>query len=129
MIFLAGALTGYSSFASPGTGGAIFVKFSGAKLYHNTFTGNWVTAGGNEASIGGAVAGKLVEFCFLMLHFFNVQCERFPLSLLLLIRPPPLPNSIFAFPHISVFRIFLCISTEAWSNYGTLPFFGELCVR
>jgi hypothetical protein len=48
---------GYSSFASPGTGGAVYVKFSAAKMSHNTYTGNWVSAGGNEASIGGAVAG------------------------------------------------------------------------
>lgn len=48
---------GYSSFASPGTGGALYVKFSAAKLLSNTFKHNWVTAGGNEASIGGAVAG------------------------------------------------------------------------
>eukprot|EP01032_Pedospumella_encystans_P016013 gene16013-18288_t len=46
---------GYSSFASPGTGGAIYVKFSAAELLHNVYTENWVSAGGNEASIGGAV--------------------------------------------------------------------------
>ena len=35
----------------------MYVKFSAAKLTHNTFTRNWVSAGGDEASIGGAVAG------------------------------------------------------------------------
>eukprot|EP01034_Spumella_vulgaris_P026873 gene26873-33521_t len=47
---------GYSSFASPGTGGAIYIKFSSAEVDHCEFHNNWVSAGGSEKSIGGAVA-------------------------------------------------------------------------
>ena len=55
------ATIGYSIFASPGTAGAIYVKFSQAQIYECIFDDNWVSAGTSEASLGGAIAGKSVN--------------------------------------------------------------------
>lgn len=47
---------GTSSFAAPGTGGALYIKFSAAIVSNCTFQSNWVSAGGSQVSLGGAVA-------------------------------------------------------------------------
>lgn len=47
---------GRSSYASCGTGGGIYVKFSSAIVNDTIFTENWASAGGKQNSIGGAVA-------------------------------------------------------------------------
>lgn len=60
---------GYSSFASPGTGGAIYIKFSTADVSHCQFHNNWVSAGGSEKSIGGAVASKCGVCDFGLCYF------------------------------------------------------------
>lgn len=47
---------GKSSYASCGTGGAVYAKFSSANINGSTFAQNWASAGGKQNSIGGAVA-------------------------------------------------------------------------
>jgi serine/threonine protein kinase len=47
---------GKSSYASCGTGGAIYAKFSSASINNSTFLQNWASAGGKQNSIGGGVA-------------------------------------------------------------------------
>lgn len=47
---------GKSSYASCGTGGAVYAKFSSATINGSTFAQNWASAGGKQNSIGGAVA-------------------------------------------------------------------------
>lgn len=47
---------GFSSYASSGAGGAIMTKFSTYSISYSTFTGNWVSAGGMQISVGGAIA-------------------------------------------------------------------------
>jgi serine/threonine protein kinase len=47
---------GKSSYASCGTGGAIYAKFSSANINGTTFLQNWASAGGKQNSIGGGVA-------------------------------------------------------------------------
>lgn len=47
---------GKSSYASQGRGGCIYIKFSATEITDCLFDSNWVSAGGKEASFGGAVA-------------------------------------------------------------------------
>jgi hypothetical protein len=49
---------GYSSYASSGAGGAIAFKFSRGDISDCTFQLNWVSVGGSEMSLGGAIAGQ-----------------------------------------------------------------------
>ncbi|RYH22699.1 hypothetical protein EON65_18835 [archaeon] len=47
---------GSASYASAGTGGALYIKFSVANVDNSGFQENWVSAGGSANSLGGAVA-------------------------------------------------------------------------
>eukprot|EP01031_Cornospumella_fuschlensis_P030718 gene30718-37118_t len=47
---------GSASYASAGTGGALYIKFSVANVDNSNFESNWVSAGGSANSLGGAVA-------------------------------------------------------------------------
>lgn len=51
---------GRTSYAACGTGGGLYVKFSAADISDSVFDANWVSAGGSQNSIGGAVASKCV---------------------------------------------------------------------
>jgi hypothetical protein len=64
---------GRSQYASSGTGGAIYVKFSAAFITDSSFDGNWVSAGGSQNSLGGAVSSKS-----LFLTFFPVRSSSNP---------------------------------------------------
>lgn len=48
---------GYSPFAMPGIGGALYVKFSSADIETSILKNNWASAGSGESSLGGAIAG------------------------------------------------------------------------
>ncbi len=48
--------SGFSSYSSSGTGGAMAVLFSALTLNRCDFGYNWVTAGGSEYSLGGAIS-------------------------------------------------------------------------
>jgi hypothetical protein len=59
--FVANSAVGYlgrSTYASCGTGGGVYVKFSSAEISNCTFEDNWVSAGGSENSMGGGIAGE-----------------------------------------------------------------------
>ena len=59
--FIANSAEGFydfSSFASSGSGGAISLKFSSLDIVHSSFEANWVSVGGTQMSIGGALACK-----------------------------------------------------------------------
>lgn len=52
---------GYSPFAKPGVGGAMYIKFSSADIMGCNFVSNWGSAGVGEDSIGGAIAGTIIR--------------------------------------------------------------------
>lgn len=47
---------GYSSYASSGTGGALLIKFSNVITRSSKFESNYVSVGGSQSSVGGAIA-------------------------------------------------------------------------
>lgn len=50
-----------SSFSQPGSGGALYSKFSTVNITNNcVFENNWVSAGGAAPAVGGAIACKIV---------------------------------------------------------------------
>lgn len=52
----ASGFLGASAYASSGSGGSVYIKFSSAILTNCTFENNWVSAGGIQQSKGGAIA-------------------------------------------------------------------------
>lgn len=70
-VFEANGAVGYlgrSTYASCGTGGGIYVKFSAADISGSEFFANWVSAGGSQNSIGGGIASKS-PFKFLLMSY------------------------------------------------------------
>eukprot|EP00981_Chlorochromonas_danica_P015381 scaffold11846_cov149-Ochromonas_danica.AAC.12 len=52
----AAGYVGTSSYASSGNGGALYIKFSVANVEQCEFVDNWVSAGEDSSSMGGAIA-------------------------------------------------------------------------
>jgi hypothetical protein len=75
--------TGFSSFASSGSGGAISSKFSVADIKECVFVGNWVSVGGTIMSVGGAIAGILF-LCFFILSLHPAHFLQFIILLITL---------------------------------------------
>ncbi len=56
--FIANGAMGFasdSSYTGSGSGGGLYLKFASAKISGSEFSKNWVTAGGTQYSIGGAI--------------------------------------------------------------------------
>ena len=61
---------GFSSYSSSGSGGAILLKFSSLIISSCEFINNWVTVGGSQLSVGGAIAGMQLLFVTLSINFY-----------------------------------------------------------
>lgn len=54
----AAGFLGKSQYASPGTGGGLYIKFSSANITKCAFFSNWVSAGGSQNALGGGMSSK-----------------------------------------------------------------------
>lgn len=52
----AAGFLGKSQYASCGTGGAIYIKFSSVNISQSIFSANWVSSGGSQNALGGAIS-------------------------------------------------------------------------
>jgi hypothetical protein len=89
----ASGYVGYSTFAMPGAGGAIYIKFSSANFQDCDFENNWASAAGFDNSIGGAIAGTFTKSVLSMYrpiliysHFYMFMMQCFLTSLMYTIK-------------------------------------------